>query len=173
MICKEWPLLVVSYKENEIGLCQRRKILSLLEKGFAKLPSTMDFVINEQLAQDSAFVTDWSLSRVLLMNDARFPWLILVPRRPDMVEFFDLTEEDQQLLTREISRAGSNLKKLTACDKVNICVIGNQSPQLHVHVIARQENDDVWPSPVWSRGFAVPYKEDELKTFVQALVNTL
>lgn len=118
-------------------------------------------------------MTDWQLSRVLLMNDARFPWLILVPRRPDVVEFFDLSEEDQQLFTREISRAGKNLKRLTQCDKVNICVIGNQSPQLHVHVIARQENDDVWPSPVWSRGFAVPYKDETLKTFLKALVNTL
>lgn len=147
--------------------------MSLFGKGFAKLPSTMDFVINEQLAQDSAFVTDWQLSRLLLMNDARFPWLILVPRRPNVVEFFDLSEEDQLTLTREISRAGSHLKKLTQCDKVNICVIGNQSPQLHVHIIARQENDDVWPSPVWSRGFAVPYKDDDLKPFVRALVNNL
>lgn len=133
----------------------------------------MDFTIDEQLATDTAFIADWKLSRVLLMNDARFPWLILVPRRTDVSEFFDLTPEDRQTLTEEFSRAGENLKKLTGCDKINICVIGNQVEQLHVHVIARKENDDVWPSPVWSRGFAVPYEADALDQAVQTLVNGL
>lgn len=133
----------------------------------------MDFTVHEQLATDTAFIADWTLSRVLLMNDARFTWLILVPRRPDVTEIFDLSEQDRQILTEEFSRAGENLKKITGCDKINVCIIGNQVPQLHVHVIARKEDDDVWPSPVWSRGFAVPYTDEALEQAVSVLVNGL
>lgn len=133
----------------------------------------MDFAINEQLELDTAFVTDWGLSRVLLMNDARFPWLILVPRRKDVLEMFELDAADQQTLMTEICRAAKNLQRLTDCDKVNICAIGNQVPQLHVHIIARRTDDDVWPSPVWSRGFAVPYEPEALADFVAKLVNGL
>lgn len=133
----------------------------------------MDFTVHEQLATDTAFIADWTLSRVLLMNDARFTWLILVPRRPDVTEIFDLSEQDRQILTGEFSRAGENLKKITGCDKINVCIIGNQVPQLHVHVIARKEDDDVWPSPVWSRGFAVPYSPEALEQAVGVLVNGL
>jgi len=133
----------------------------------------MDFSVHEQLAADTAFIVDWALSRVLLMNDARFPWLVLVPRRPQVCEIFDLDETDRKILTAEFCRAGENLKRLTGCEKINICAIGNQVPQLHVHVIARRTDDTVWPSPVWSRGFAVPYEPEALKEFVQALVNGL
>lgn len=133
----------------------------------------MAFEIHEQLSADTAFIADWSLSRVLLMNDKRFAWLILVPRREGVCEIFDLDEGDRQTLTAEFCRAGEHLKRLTGCDKINICAIGNQVPQLHIHVIARKTSDDVWPSPVWSRGFAVPYEPGELESFVQILVNGL
>lgn len=133
----------------------------------------MDFTVNEQLAIDTAFIADWTLSRVLLMNDKRFAWLILVPRRMGVCEIFDLDAADRATLTAEFCRAGENLKRLTGCDKINICAIGNQVPQLHVHVIARKTDDDVWPSPVWSRGFAVPYDDGELDAFVKTLVNGL
>jgi diadenosine tetraphosphate (Ap4A) HIT family hydrolase len=132
-----------------------------------------EFQLNEQLAVDTVFIADWRLSRVLLMNDARFIWLILVPRRPQVLEIFDLAEADRQELTREYSRAGERLKAITGCDKINICAIGNMVPQLHVHVIARRVDDDVWPSPVWSRGYAVPYKPKALPALVEKLVNGL
>jgi diadenosine tetraphosphate (Ap4A) HIT family hydrolase len=133
----------------------------------------MDFSIHEQLAADTAFIADWDLSRVLLMNDKRFAWLILVPRRPCVREIFELDATDRGLLTVEFCRAAKSLKRLTGCDKINICAIGNQVPQLHVHVIARRIGDDVWPSPVWSRGFAVPYAAQEMADFVKRLVNGL
>ena len=133
----------------------------------------MTFVVNEQLAADTAFIADWALSRVLLMNDKRFAWLILVPRRANIGEIFELDEADRQILTSEFCRAGQHLKRLTGCDKINICAIGNQVSQLHIHVIARKTSDDVWPSPVWSRGFAVPYEPAEFDAFVQVLVNGL
>jgi diadenosine tetraphosphate (Ap4A) HIT family hydrolase len=132
-----------------------------------------DFILDDQLAVDTAFVADWALSRVLLMNDARFVWLILVPRRPNAGEIFDLSVVDRGVLTEEFCRAGKGLKALTVCDKVNICAIGNMVPQLHVHVIARRADDGVWPSPVWSRGYAVPYEPGEMAVLVKTLVNGL
>ena len=133
----------------------------------------MEFELDPRLATASSFVADWSLSRVILMNDARFPWLVLVPRRPGASEIFDLSEEDRLTLSREYCRAGERLKTLTGCKKINICAIGNNVPQLHIHVIARSEGDPVWPSPVWSRGYAVPYEPAALAEFLGRLVNGL
>ena len=121
----------------------------------------------------STFVADWPLSRVILMNDARFPWLVLVPRRPGASEIFDLNEADRLTLSQEYCRAGERLKALTKSWKINICAIGNVVPQLHIHVIARNQDDPVWPSPVWSRGYAVPYEPAALTEFLSRLVNGL
>ncbi|MGC9954727.1 MAG: HIT domain-containing protein [Rhizomicrobium sp.] len=133
----------------------------------------MEFKLDPGLAAASSFVADWPLSRVILMNDARFPWLVLVPRRPGASEIFDLSEADRLTLSREYCRAGERLKALTKADKINICAIGNMVEQLHVHVIARYEDDPVWPSPVWSRGYAVPYEPAALADFLGRLVNGL
>ena len=133
----------------------------------------MEFELDPRLASASSFVADWPLSRVLLMNDARFPWLVLVPRRPGANEIFDLNEADRLTLTKEYCRAGERLKALTKAEKINICAIGNMVPQLHVHVIARKADDPVWPSPVWSRGYAAPYEPAELDIFLRRLVNGL
>jgi diadenosine tetraphosphate (Ap4A) HIT family hydrolase len=133
----------------------------------------MEFELDQRLAAASSFVADWPLSRVILMNDARFPWLVLVPRRPGASEVFDLNEADRLTLSREYCRAAERLKKLTGCKKINICAIGNNVPQLHVHVIARNEDDPVWPSPVWSRGYAVPYEPAALDEFLARLVKGL
>src|SRR5215467_14494469 len=100
----------------------------------------MAFVLHPRLMADTTVVVDWTLSRVLLMNDKRFPWLVLVPRRPDLVELFDLDEAARAHLTSEISRAGEKLKVWAKSkgggDKINIGMIGNQVPQLHIHVVA-------------------------------------
>ena len=133
----------------------------------------MEFELDQRLAAASSFVADWPLSRVILMNDARFPWLVLVPRRPGASEVFDLNEADRLTLSREYCRAAERLKKLTGCKKINVCAIGNNVPQLHVHVIARNEDDPVWPSPVWSRGYAVPYEPAALDEFLARLVKGL
>ena len=105
--------------------------------------------LHPQLAADTVPVGDLSLSRVLLANDANFPWAILVPRRPGLVELIDLEENEQIQLLGEVATAARALKAITACDKLNIAALGNQVAQLHVHVIARRHSDAAWPKPVW------------------------
>jgi diadenosine tetraphosphate (Ap4A) HIT family hydrolase len=109
----------------------------------------MTFTLHPQLERDTVPVNDLALSRVLLMNDANYPWLILVPRRESVVEIVDLAEEDRQQLMREIAQASSALKAVTECEKLNVAAIGNMVPQLHVHVVARRHSDPAWPKPVW------------------------
>lgn len=115
------------------------------------------FTLDPRLAADSAAVTDLGLSALRLMNDARFPWLLLVPRRPGMAEIIDLAKADRALLFEEIVAVMSALKTATGCDKLNVAALGNQVRQLHIHVVARFEGDAAWPGPVWGTGAAVAY----------------
>jgi diadenosine tetraphosphate (Ap4A) HIT family hydrolase len=117
------------------------------------------FSLHPQLAADTVPVGDLPLSRVLLANDANYPWLILVPRLPALSEIIDLEENAQIQLLNEIAAASDTLKDLTACDKLNIAALGNMVAQLHVHVIARSRGDAAWPKPVW--GAAAPKAYDE------------
>jgi diadenosine tetraphosphate (Ap4A) HIT family hydrolase len=105
--------------------------------------------LHPQLAQDTVPVGDLALSRVLLASDANYPWLILVPRLPGLIELIDLEENAQVQLLGEIATAARALKAITECDKLNIATLGNQVAQLHVHVIARRHSDAAWPKPVW------------------------
>jgi len=107
------------------------------------------FTLHPQLAQDTVPVGDLALSRVLLMNDANYPWLILVPRRPGLTEIIDLEQNEQVQLLGEIDAAARVLKAATECEKLNIAALGNMVAQLHVHVIARRHSDAAWPKPVW------------------------
>jgi diadenosine tetraphosphate (Ap4A) HIT family hydrolase len=111
--------------------------------------------LHPQLAADTTPVCDLPLSRLLVMNDANFPWLILVPRRVGVSEMIDLGAE-QALLMDEISRVSRALKDETLCDKLNVAAIGNVVPQLHIHVVARRKDDAAWPKPVWG---ALPRRE--------------
>ncbi len=126
-----------------------------------------------QLARDTASVGDLALARVLAMNDASYPWVILVPRRPDVVEIVDLDEMDRGRLMAEIAQVSSALKGLTACDKLNVAAIGNMVAQLHVHVVARRRADAAWPKPVWGAAPPRPYAAAELDAFVAALRRAL
>lgn len=117
----------------------------------------MTFVLHERLASDTVPVCDLPLSSVLLMNDGRWPWIILVPRRPDAIELHGLSEADQQQLMREIATASRALTHLFKPDKINVGALGNMVAQLHVHVIARTRDDPAWPGPVWGVGTARPY----------------
>lgn len=116
-----------------------------------------DFELHPRLAADTVLVADWTLSRLLLMNDSRYPWLILVPRRTGVSEIHDLCAEDRRLLFDEAARASQGLKRLTGAAKINVGALGNVVPQLHVHVVARRPGDFAWPGPVWGQGAAVPY----------------
>jgi diadenosine tetraphosphate (Ap4A) HIT family hydrolase len=115
------------------------------------------FTLDPRLAADCRLVGDAPLSRVLLMDDARFPWLILVPRRPGLRELLELARDEQIALLDEISRVGHILHALHKPDKLNIAMLGNVVPQLHVHVIARFTTDPAWPRPVWGVGRREPY----------------
>lgn len=116
-----------------------------------------EFELHPRLAADTVPVADWVLSRVLLMNDARFEWLVLVPRRRDAVELFDLSETDRRVLIEEIARAGTLLKTVSGAAKINVGALGNLVAQLHVHVVARRPGDAAWPGPVWGHSAPVPY----------------
>ena len=117
------------------------------------------FTLHPRLAADTVFVADWGLSRVLLMNDARYPWLILVPRVAGAVEIFDLFHTDRTTLMEEIARAAQALKTISGAQKINVGALGNLLPQLHVHVVARSPGDAAWPGPVWGQGTAVAYTD--------------
>jgi diadenosine tetraphosphate (Ap4A) HIT family hydrolase len=117
------------------------------------------FELDPRLAADTFFVGETPLSQVLLMNDTRYPWLILVPRRADITEPFELSEADQAELWSESMLLGEAMKAHFAADKLNIAALGNQVAQLHVHHIARFHTDDAWPGPVWGVGSAVPYSD--------------
>ncbi len=125
--------------------------------------------LHPQLEQDTVAICDLALTRVLLANDANYPWLILVPRRPGIVELIDLEEDAQIQLLGEIAKMSRALKTVTKCDKLNIAALGNQVPQLHVHVIARRRDDAAWPKPVWGVKTAIAYDASRRKTLLTAL----
>jgi diadenosine tetraphosphate (Ap4A) HIT family hydrolase len=115
------------------------------------------FELDSRLAADTIPLGSLSLARVLLMNDARYPWLILVPQRPDLVEIIDLPAADRLMLMDEVSAASETLRSLFQPDKLNVGALGNRVRQLHVHVLARYQSDAAWPGPVWGVGEARPY----------------
>ncbi len=127
------------------------------------------WTLNPQLHKDTIDIGDLALSRVLVIKDANYPWLLLVPRRADASEIIDLDEVEQAQLMTEINRVARALKEVTNCDKLNIAALGNAVPQLHVHIIARRTSDAAWPRPVWGVVGAVPHDAQEVQTFISAL----
>jgi diadenosine tetraphosphate (Ap4A) HIT family hydrolase len=132
-----------------------------------------DFALDDRLANDSVSVTITGLCDVRLMKDRRWPWLLLVPRRPGISEIFELTPLDQVLLTFETNKVGAALKTVTGATKINIGALGNIVRQLHVHVIARFEGDTNWPGPIWGHGKAEPYADEDMNSFIAKLRETL
>jgi diadenosine tetraphosphate (Ap4A) HIT family hydrolase len=126
----------------------------------------MPFALHPTLARDTVEVARLPLCRVLLMNDRRFPWLILVPERGErdsVREIYELAVVDRAELIEEIARASEVLKRLFQPDKLNVGALGNIVPQLHVHIVARTATDPAWPGPVWGSGTPVPYEENGLE----------
>ena len=126
------------------------------------------FQLHERLAADTVPVTVGPLSQILLMTDANFPWLVLVPQRPDLRDFHDLDAGDLTLATQEIVAASRVLEDNLRPDKINVAALGNQVPQLHVHVIARFHDDPAWPKPIWGVLPPKAYEPAELDTRVKA-----
>jgi diadenosine tetraphosphate (Ap4A) HIT family hydrolase len=115
------------------------------------------FVLDPRLEADTSALGELGLCKVLLMDDARFPWVVLVPKRADLVEIIDLGSADLVRLIEEIATASGVLEAATSPNKLNVAALGNVVRQLHVHIIARFENDAAWPNPVWGKGEREPY----------------
>jgi diadenosine tetraphosphate (Ap4A) HIT family hydrolase len=127
------------------------------------------FTLDPQLQRDTVAIGDLPGSRVLLMNDANFPWLILVPRQAGATEVFDLDDGARAQVMRELAQLAQMLKELTGCDKINIAAIGNMVPQLHVHIVARRRDDTAWPRPVWGAVPPCPYGAAERDRLILAI----
>lgn len=119
--------------------------------------SAAGFDLHPQLVQDTHCVTDLPLCRVLLMNEARYPWFILVPRRAGIREVHELSAADRQQLWAESDQLSRALMALFQPDKLNIAALGNMVPQLHLHHLARFQADAAWPAPVWGKFVPEPY----------------
>jgi len=126
------------------------------------------FELDRRLAADSLAVADLALCTLRLMNDQRFPWLLLVPRRAGMVEILDLDSADQQQLWEEIRTVSEAVRTVFSPDKLNVAALGNVVSQLHVHVIGRFRDDAAWPAPVWGVGKAEP-RPDSARSDIQRL----
>ncbi|MBK6727694.1 MAG: dienelactone hydrolase family protein [Xanthomonadales bacterium] len=143
-----------------------RRSFAFLREHLAEAPR---FQLHSTLAADCVEVGELPLCRVLLMNDARYPWLILVPRVREAREIIDLSRDDQHRLSDEIALLSGVLQSICEPAKLNVAALGNRVPQLHVHVIARFENDAAWPDPVWGRGAPAAYAEGPLKMLLKTL----
>ncbi|MCY1350301.1 HIT domain protein [compost metagenome] len=120
------------------------------------------FALDSRLQQDTLPVGDFPLCRLLLMNEARYPWFILVPRREEVSEVFQLDVADQRQLWQETTFLAETLKDSFAADKMNIATLGNVVGQLHMHVIVRRRDDAAWPAPVWGKFAAQPYGGEQV-----------
>ena len=110
------------------------------------------FALDPRLARDSQLLAQGPLSQLRLMDDLRFPWLVLVPRLEGASEWLDLETPQQQLLLAELNQAAATLRQWQPCDKLNVGALGNIVRQLHVHLVGRREGDEAWPGPVWGAG---------------------
>lgn len=129
--------------------------------------------LDPQLANDSHPISTGALCDIRLMDDANYPWLILVPRVADACELFDLAPQQRRALIEEIARTEQALKVLFTPDKLNVAALGNAVRQLHIHVIARHTTDPAWPSPVWGRTQARPYTPEQLSERSRRLITQL
>jgi len=132
------------------------------------------FSVDERISSTSFFLGDWPLSRIFLKNNANYPWLILVPREPNIQEIDQLTRRQQYRLMNEISALSSIVKAYFKSDKLNVGALGNIVSQLHVHVVARFENDALWPHGIWQAAqTSVPYTEAQIERLLLALRDLL
>ncbi len=128
----------------------------------------MSFSLDARLSRDTEAIGDLPLCRVLLMNDSRWPWLILVPRRANLVELTDLDAADRARLIQEAAQTADWLNANAKAEKINLGGLGNIVRQLHVHVVARSAADPAWPGPVWGFGAAVRYEDNGIRAMIAA-----
>ena len=133
----------------------------------------ISFDLDPRLANDTAWLCDWPLCKLLMMNDRRYGWIVLVPRRTGVSEPFDLKPADQVQLWREVMHAAEILKASSQCRKINVGALGNIVSQLHLHIVARNEGDFAWPGPVWGQGVPHRFEPARLEARLEAFRNTL
>jgi diadenosine tetraphosphate (Ap4A) HIT family hydrolase len=119
--------------------------------------------LHPQLQKDCHVLGALPLSAVLLLNDARYPWVVLVPQRDEVREWIDLNAADRQQLLLESCRVQEALRDLYHPDKLNVGLLGNIVPQLHLHHIGRFTTDPAWPGPVWGHSKAEGFAPDQLQ----------
>src|SRR3954462_2967316 len=127
------------------------------------------FVLDQRLESDTEPVMWLGLCELRLMNDRRWPWLVVVPQRPGIEEIHDLTPLDQAMVTFETVMVAQALKNMTGCTKINSGALGNIVRQLHIHVVARSEGDAGWPGPIWGHGLREPYQGSDLRRFAETI----
>ena len=132
-----------------------------------------EFTLDPQLEKDSVPLAELELCTVRLMNDANYPWLLMVPKYDGLVELIDLARQDQHRLMDEIRQVSNALQSATDCDKLNVAALGNMVRQLHIHVIARFEGDGAWPGPVWGKVPAIAYSDDQIEALTAKLQTAL
>ncbi len=135
--------------------------------------SEASFVLDSRLQADTRHVASLTLCDVLLMNDARFPWLVLVPRRAGMVEICNLPAGEQAVLWQEVNQVSGVLRSIVSFEKLNLGALGNIVRQLHIHVVGRREGDAAWPGPVWGSGAAEPYDAEALTILIAQVRSAL
>jgi diadenosine tetraphosphate (Ap4A) HIT family hydrolase len=128
------------------------------------------FELNATLKKDTFFIKDLNLCKLLLLNNKFYPWLILVPKRKNLSETFDLTLEDQLTLTKEINQISILSKEFFKADKINLAAFGNVVPQLHIHIIARYKSDRTFPNPVWLDKEKEQYQKAQVKDLIEKLL---
>lgn len=131
------------------------------------------FVLDPRLLQDTLPIGDFPLCTLLLSNDSNYPWFILVPKRPDISEVFQLSETEQAQLWKETTYLSTILDRAFQADKMNVAALGNVVNQLHMHVIVRRVGDAAWPAPVWGKHPAKPYSPDEVARITSQLKSGL
>jgi diadenosine tetraphosphate (Ap4A) HIT family hydrolase len=129
--------------------------------------------LNPRLAADSVAIGNLTLCEVRLQDDARFPWLVLVPQREGLTELFELSDADRAIAMEEIAQVSAAFRAITQCLKINVGALGNVVRQLHIHIVARNEGDAAWPGPVWGAGAREPYVESAKADLIERLRSAL
>jgi diadenosine tetraphosphate (Ap4A) HIT family hydrolase len=131
------------------------------------------FELHPRLAADTLPVGDFELSKLLIHNDANYPWFILVPKKPDLMEIYHLSEQERIQLMVESCTLAEALVDVFSPDKINIATLGNMVPQLHMHHVARYTTDGAWPNPIWGAVPAVEYQPEALHDRIESIANVL
>lgn len=130
------------------------------------------FELHPKLAEDCFLLGQFKLGYLLMMNDYHYPWFILVPQKENIQESFQLSTEEQQQLSAEINYSSERVKHCYKAHKMNVAALGNQVPQLHIHIIGRYDFDTCWPHPVWGRAQHLPMNKAQLLERIDSLKNS-